>query len=102
MMKLVLCLLALIFTACEEPPTHGIVVDKHYKAAYTTHGVTRVGKTSVPTSTYHPEQWYLKLRDCDCKGKCRVGNRAVTHKDYDRFQVGIVYPEGTPPKAECP
>jgi hypothetical protein len=101
MRKAIAALLAavlLIFSACGENITEGVVTNKVYVPA-SSHIIMYpmlVGKVTVmmPMSVFDPEEWILVLKNCEQTGaeECTEGQIRVSSETWNSTNVGDRYP----------
>lgn len=93
-MKILICLLILLLSAC-SPVRSGKIVDKIYVAARVETSVQWIEVSdgiTVPftTTTNHPEKFRLKLQT-EIDGKVKEGLVDVSSETYHQSQVGELY-----------
>lgn len=70
--------------------SEGVVIDKNYKAPYTTTIYIEVGDTRIPQSTYHPESYSLEIQG-------EKNEESVTYwfectaEEYRQYSIGDYY-----------
>lgn len=84
---------AIIYQDISYGEKEGIIIDKYYEKAYTTHSMMYVGKVLIPRNHYHPESWNLKLEK-EVNGQKKTIVISVNKSDYDTYNVGDYYKKG--------
>lgn len=80
-MRYVALLLAVVTACCG--PDHGIVTDKDHQDAWVQSTTIMVGKTFIPQSIYHDEQFRVLVDSGDDEGW-----RTVTESEFETISIG--------------
>ena len=81
---LVACVLFTLFCVGCETVTKGIVVNKQYRAAYTSVQYHLIGKTMVPFPVNHPERWTIRIRGY---AETEDGKIDDSKEEYETYKV---------------
>lgn len=68
----------------------GIIVDKSYRAAYSTTTYRSQGDLKLPVTKYHPATYHLVIEG-EKDGKTVTYCFAVTEDDYKAYKIGDYY-----------
>ena len=87
---LIVLLLSVLLVACGPESVNGPVVDKIYRASYTTVNLEaqEIGDITVyiPKTIIHPASWYLVVYNC-VEDECNNIRWLVTESIYNKYNI---------------
>lgn len=72
--------------------TEGVVIDKEYNSAYTTHSHIKSGDVYINVPQFHPENYNILLEG-EKDGKTVTYWKRVTAQEYSVYNIGDYYPK---------
>lgn len=94
-MKKFLVLALLLLAACADPPTHGIVMGKHYYPAHTEQRMVcytyekGVCTFWMPQTDYYDAEWEVTFRGVDSEGDPDNYDTDVSEEMYNICDLGV-------------
>jgi len=83
-------ILGIIEEVCNEASfgvKEGIIIDKYYKGAHTTHSMMMSGKVMISRTTHHKESWNFKIEK-EINGKKKFITVKVSEDIYNQYNIG--------------
>lgn len=84
---LVLRLIVVVYNEVSFGEKEGIIIDKYYREAHTSHSMMYIGKSMIPKTTHHKESWNFKIEK-EIDGEKRSITVKVNEDTYNQYNIG--------------